>query len=119
VAHRLRWAATPSNIYEQINDRAPCFAQFWDSRPEWSRCGKLRFRGICKPLSSMPTAYHCASAENDLGTVYRISVVRSVRTTCCWRPRPGTSRPNMIVGPPPMPGSRFFCCFNPEAGLES
>ncbi|APD49496.1 DUF3747 domain-containing protein [Synechococcus sp. CS-602] len=106
------------NIYEQINDRRPCFASSGDSPARVEPLlGSFDFSGICSRYLDA-NGYSLRIGETDLGTVYRISVVRSgddnVLLASPTRNNPG---PNMIVARTngQAPG---FLLFNPEPGWK-
>ncbi|NQV09696.1 MAG: DUF3747 domain-containing protein [Cyanobacteria bacterium] len=106
------------NIYEQINDRRPCFTSSGASPARVEPLlGSFDFTGICSRYLDA-NGYSLRIGETDLGTVYRISVVRSgndnVLMAAPTRNNPG---PDMIVARTngQAPG---FLLFNPEPGWK-
>ncbi len=86
------------NIYEQISDRRPCFATSGSTPARVDPLlGGFDFTGICTRYLD-GNGYSLRVGNTDLGTVYRLSVVRqgsdNILLAAPSRNRPG---PEMIV----------------------
>jgi len=114
-------AAPQLNIYEQINDRRPCFASSGTVPAQSGAAAEAFDFSASAAAISMPTAIHCANRETVSARCTGSAVVRSGGRQRGWSPNPGTIQgPNMIVRPAPMAKApRFSLLFNPEPGWIS
>ncbi len=104
------------NIYEQITDRRPCFAVSGASPARVDPLlGTFDFTGICTRYIDA-NGYSLRVGENDLATVYRISVVRSGNDNILLAtPHRGKTGPEMILARTNGQAAGFLQ-FTPEPG---
>ncbi len=104
------------NIYEQITDRRPCFAVSGASPARVDPLlGTFDFTGICTRYIDA-NGYSLRVGENDLATVYRISVVRSGNDNILLAtPHRGKTGPEMILARTNGHAAGFLQ-FTPEPG---
>lgn len=104
------------NIYEQITDRRPCFAVSGANPARVDPLlGTFDFTGICTRYIDA-NGYSLRVGETDLGTVYRISVVRSGNDNILLAtPHRGKTGPEMILARTNGQGAGFLQ-FTPKPG---
>ncbi|WP_255147253.1 DUF3747 domain-containing protein [Synechococcus sp. ATX 2A4] len=104
------------NIYEQITDRRPCFAVSGANPARVDPLlGTFDFTGICTRYIDA-NGYSLRVGETDLGTVYRISVVRSGNDNILLAtPHRGKTGPEMIIARTNGQGAGFLQ-FTPKPG---
>jgi hypothetical protein len=104
------------NIYEQVTDRRPCFAVSGASPARVDPLlGTFDFTGICTRYIDA-NGYSLRVGENDLATVYRISVVRSGNDNILLAtPHRGKTGPEMILARTHGQAAGFLQ-FTPEPG---
>lgn len=104
------------NIYEQVTDRRPCFAVSGASPARVDPLlGTFDFTGICTRYIDA-NGYSLRVGENDLATVYRISVVRSGNDNILLAtPHRGKTGPEMILARTNGQAAGFLQ-FTPEPG---
>lgn len=104
------------NIYEQITNRRPCFAVSGANPARVDPLlGTFDFTGICTRYIDA-NGYSLRVGENDLATVYRISVVRSGNDNILLAtPHRGKTGPEMILARTNGHAAGFLQ-FTPEPG---
>jgi hypothetical protein len=104
------------NIYEQVTDRRPCFAVSGANPARVDPLlGTFDFTGICTRYIDA-NGYSLRVGENDLATVYRISVVRSGNDNILLAtPHRGKTGPEMILARTNGQAAGFLQ-FTPEPG---
>jgi hypothetical protein len=106
------------NIYEQVSNRRPCFATAGAAPAQVDPLlGTFDFTGICNRYID-GNGYSLRVGGSDLGTVYRLSVVRQANDTLLVAlPTKSNSGPEMVVARTGGPGSGFLLLV-PEPGWK-
>nr|WP_255009880.1 DUF3747 domain-containing protein [Cyanobium sp. ATX 6F1] len=106
------------NIYEQVSNRRPCFATAGAAPAQVDPLlGSFDFTGICNRFID-GNGYSLRVGGSDLGTVYRLSVVRQANDTFLLAsPTKSNPGPEMVVARTGGPGSGFLQLV-PEPGWK-
>ncbi|MGB7564939.1 MAG: DUF3747 domain-containing protein [Prochlorococcaceae cyanobacterium] len=106
------------NIYEQVSNRRPCFATAGAAPAQVDPLlGSFDFTGICNRYID-GNGYSLRVGGTDLGTVYRLSVVRLANDTLLMAsPTKSNPGPEMVVARTGGPGSGFLQLV-PEPGWK-
>ncbi len=106
------------NIYEQVSNRRPCFATAGAAPAQVDPLlGSFDFTGICNRYID-GNGYSLRVGGSDLGTVYRLSVVRQANDTLLMAsPTKSNPGPEMVVARTGGPGSGFLQLV-PEPGWK-
>jgi len=106
------------NIYEQLNNRRPCYATTGAAPAQVNPLlGTFDFTGICNRYID-GNGYSLRVGGTDLATVYRLSVVRLPNDTLLMAsPTKSNPGPEMVVARTQGPGAGFLLLV-PEPGWK-